>query len=350
MSESEVISSEPSSSESNKKNISWSVENEDILVNWCDTAQCYKWLHNKSHKKYSTKHAWYTIPAIILSTISGTASFAQKELPDTARAFAPIAIGTINIFIGILTTIQQYLKISELNEGHRVASISWDKYQRNIKIELARDPLERTDAKNFIKICRQEYDRLMETSPALDQDIINSFMSTFKGSENSSKRKLFDKLKKPDICDEIITVADTRHKWYEKPLEINASTNEDNQILQTIQDYQIELEEKKRILEEKEKNYDDQIAKQIEDDNNKKILKKNMQEKITIAVEQFKSETVKIEQYIDCFKKEYDRPPTKDEIREYFTEIQNEITSQTLYTFLEKYNDTDHIMNNSNNV
>ncbi len=109
------------------KKINWSIENEDILVNWCDTAQCYKWLHSKSHGKYSSKHAWYTIPAIILSTISGTASFAQEKLPVAMQPMAPVAIGSINIFIGILTTIQQYLKISELNEAHRVASIAWDK-------------------------------------------------------------------------------------------------------------------------------------------------------------------------------------------------------------------------------
>ena len=142
----------------------------------------------------------------------------------------------------------------------------------------------------------------------------------------------------------------TKSYILEKPLEINADTTEDNQILLTIQDYQRELEEKKRALEEKAKSYDEQIAKHIEDENSKKIVKQQMQERITVAVEQFKTETVKIENYIDCFKIEYNRPPTKDEIREYFTEIQKEITSQTLYTFLEKYNDTEHIKNNDNNV
>ena len=98
---------------SSAKHIKWSPENEKIMVEWCDIAQCYKWLNARAHSKYSYMHAWFTIPAITLSTISGTASFAQTSIPVEYQTFAPMVIGTLNIFIGILTTIQQYLKISE---------------------------------------------------------------------------------------------------------------------------------------------------------------------------------------------------------------------------------------------
>ena len=126
--------------------VEWSPENEMILVEWCDAAQCYKWLHSRSHVHYAKANAWFTIPAIVLSTISGTASFAQTSLPDEYKPLAPVAIGSLNIFIGILTTIQQYLKIAELNEAHRAMSIAWDKYARNIRIELSKAPDERSDA------------------------------------------------------------------------------------------------------------------------------------------------------------------------------------------------------------
>ena len=106
--------------------VHWSDENEKILVEWCDVAQCYKWLNARSHARLSYMHAWFTIPAIVLSTISGTASFAQTSLPIAYQVYSPMAIGGINIFIGILTTVGQYLKIAELNEAHRVSSIAWD--------------------------------------------------------------------------------------------------------------------------------------------------------------------------------------------------------------------------------
>ena len=140
-------------------NVEWSPDNEKIMIEWCDVAQCYKWLNYRSHGKLSTMHAWFTISAIVFSTISGTASFAQESFPDNIKSYAPAIIGSINIFIGILTTIQQYLKISELNEAHRVSAISWDKFARNIRIELAKKPAERDNAGHFLKLCRQEFDR-----------------------------------------------------------------------------------------------------------------------------------------------------------------------------------------------
>ena len=117
------------------------------------------------------------------------------------------------------------MKISELNEAHRVSSIAWDKFARNIRIELSKHPDERTDAKTFLKICRQEFDRLMETSPGISQDIITEFNSTFTGKEGSKKRKRFEQLRKPDICDTIVSANETRHKWYK---ELENAVDDDN--------------------------------------------------------------------------------------------------------------------------
>jgi hypothetical protein len=224
-----VIISKP-----NTKHIKWSAENELIMVEWCDIAQCYKWLHTRCHKKLAALHAWFTIPAIALSTVSGTASFAQTSLPTDAQLYAPMAIGTINIMIGISTTIQQYLKISELNELHRVSGLLWDKFSRNIRIELAKDPDERMDAGHFLKICRQEFDRLMETSPSIDQSVISEFNRTFRGKETEEQKeefmklqqRRFDELRKPDICDIIISSNESRHTWYKDPERIKKMNSE----------------------------------------------------------------------------------------------------------------------------
>lgn len=341
------------------KKINWSIENEDILVNWCDTAQCYKWLHAKSHGKYSSKHAWYTIPAIVLSTVSGTASFAQDKLPTNMQGLAPVAIGSINIFIGILTTVQQYLKISELNESHRVASIAWDKYQRNIKIELAKHPNERSDCKSFITHCRQEYDRLMETAPPLDDDIIKLFIYIFQGKEGTPRNDMFKKIKKPDICDEITTVADTRHKWFEME-EIIVHTDDDNDnnnnkgngaILQTIQNFQLELQAKQKALDLKEIEQKEKEEKQLKEFEQKKKRRQSMQEQVHGAMEHYKTEKKVIDEYIENFKKIYSRPPTKDEIEDFFVEENpDQVSEAVLFKYIGEYNDQEHIQDALNNV
>lgn len=288
----------------NNLKVEWSPENELIMVEWCDKAQCYKWLNTRAHNKYSYLHAWFTIPAIILSTISGTASFAQSNIPLAYQSYAPLLIGTINIFIGILTTIQQYLKISELNESHRVSAIAWDKFARNIKIELAKHPNERIDPKTFIKVCRQEFDRLMETSPDISENVIKEFKATFLGKVGSQKRINFDKLKKPDICDTIISVGETRHKWYLN-LDSDIVTEIDKDDL--IERQQSELADKQNklniLMEQNERK-----MQQHNEEMEMQYINKQKED------ENYNKDSLIIDKCINEFKNVYNRIPTKDEV------------------------------------
>ena len=65
----------------------WKKEEESILRQWADKAQCYQWMHAKCRKIYQKKNAWYTIPVIIISTVTGTANFAQDRFPDEYKEY-----------------------------------------------------------------------------------------------------------------------------------------------------------------------------------------------------------------------------------------------------------------------
>lgn len=316
-----------------KIKLEWSPENENILVEWCDYAQCYKWLNSRAHAKYSKWHAWFTIPAIIFSTISGTASFAQSSLPLEYQSYSPMIIGSINIIVGILTTIQQYLKISELNEAHRVSSIAWDKFARNIKIELAKHPDERIEAKIFIKVCRQEFDRLMETSPDIRESVIQEFNQKFIGKEGSKRQKKFELLKKPDIVDRIISVNETRHKWY-KELENRIEDDFDDQMAdnqdKVIKEQQELLEQKEEEIKAFTENSKNMLQRQLD---NMKTVKKE-----TEKVSSYKNKQIElIETYILSFQELYERKPLKDEI---LSNIEDNIDKDVLDDFILKYDDS----------
>ena len=190
----------------------WKSEHENILVEWADKAMCYRWLHGKSHQTYSKTNAWFTIPVIIMSTLTGTANFAQDRFPDDIKPLAQMSIGAVNIFAGILTTIAQFLKIGELNEAHRVSSIAWDKFYRNIKVELAKSRDERMHVGHMLKMSKEEFDRLMETSPSINENIIKEFNRTFPSKKtiptNKPSEDCFkNDIKRPEICDELISTA-----------------------------------------------------------------------------------------------------------------------------------------------
>lgn len=304
--------------------VEWSKENEAILIEWCDVAQCYKWLNLRAHAKFAYMHAWFTIPAITLSTITGTASFAQTSVPDPYRQYAPMLIGAINICIGILTTVQQYLKISELNEAHRVSMIAWDKFSRNIRIELAKKPDERDDAGHFLKLCRHEYDRLMETSPIIPDKIIEEFNIKFRGKEGSAKRRHFEKIKKPDICSTIISVSELMENMDEddgKDLQELA----DHKKNEMINEQTHKIEELQNFIEEQKKQKEEELANK-----QKKML--NESRKLEERVLKSKLAFEKINKYIVDFKDMYDREPIADEIKDN-VEVEEKYMTEFLSTY-----------------
>ena len=204
-----------------KRPVKWTKEHESLMIDWADKAMCYRWLHSKSNKCYNRLNTWFTIPVIVMSTLTGTANFAQEKFPEATKQYVPMLIGGVNIIAGIITTVQQFLKIGELNEAHRVASLSWDKFYRKIRIELAKSPDERLGISDFLKTCTEEFDRLMEISPNIDEKIIKDFYKTFQGklkTDNkgnpifNNKQLLFQNLKKPEICDSLETTANCVYK------------------------------------------------------------------------------------------------------------------------------------------
>ena len=188
--------------------VDWTPEHEQILIEWADKAMCYRWLHAKANAMFSSLNAWYTVPVIIISTLTGTANFAQERVPFAYQGYFSMIVGGFNILAGIITTIQQFLKITQLNEAHRVSSIAWDKFYRNIKIELAKHPSERIDVKQMIKMSKEEFDRLMETSPNVPEKIVYNFKNNF------INQNIFDKIVKPEICDILIPTIEHRNPWY----------------------------------------------------------------------------------------------------------------------------------------
>lgn len=219
----------------NDENNGWTKAHEDILTEWCDKANCYKWLHMKSAAKYKWLHNLYTIPVIIMSTLTGTANFAQEKLPDRYIFYAPIVIGCINIMAGIITTVQQFLHINELNEGHRVSTIAWDKFYRRLKIELSKNPNERQHIREFFITSSEEYDRLMESSPIIDKSILELFKATFEGSFTKSDVKLmFQELSKPEICDALVSVKKSIYKIPDEVLNNKKVKQITNELITTV--------------------------------------------------------------------------------------------------------------------
>jgi hypothetical protein len=173
----------------------WTKEQEKLMAEWADIAACYRWLHDRAEKKYYKLNLCISIPVIVLSTLTGAANFAVGSfIPagETAiKGYVSAGLGSVSIFAGILTTLGNFFQYAQKSESNRVASIAWGKFNRLLKVELAINPMDRIDAMDFLKICRQDLDRLIEQAPQIPDDIIVDFEKVFKTIPNLSF---------PDIC------------------------------------------------------------------------------------------------------------------------------------------------------
>lgn len=173
----------------------WKREEEDILKEWADKGQCYELMHAKCHEIYRRRNTWFVIPVIIISTLTGTANFAQDKIDINYRDYFVMTVGGLNIIAAIVTTVSQYLKISELNESYRAGSLSWGKFYRNIKTELAKHPLDRMAPSSMLKHYKEEYDRLIEIYPPIIPKVVLEF---------NRKMGAIPDLVKPEICDALL--------------------------------------------------------------------------------------------------------------------------------------------------
>ncbi len=257
----------------------WKEEEEKILREWADKAQCYEIMNTKSHEIYNFRNTLFVIPVIIISTITGTANFAQDRVPADKLNIFVMVVGAFNILAGIITTIGQYLKIAELNESYRVGALQWGKFYRNIKTELIKHPLDRMEPSSMLSMCKEEFDRLMEIYPTIPPRVINEFNSKFKDKSDISK---------PEICDVI-----------EPTPVFNMSSEERQEMIRQLTETELK-----------------------EDETTENIISGNEDNK---SVEEINNEiAIKVDKFKQTFYKINGRYPTEDELKDMLNAFVND--------------------------
>ena len=144
----------------------WNEYHENVLRQWGEASACYRYMHHRGFLLYKRLSLRFNLPVIVLSTVTGTANFAQTSFPESMQSTVPAIIGGMNLVAGLIATIMQFLKINELRENHRTAALAHGALSRNIRLQLSLPREERKkEGLKFVEECKAEYDRLIEQSP-----------------------------------------------------------------------------------------------------------------------------------------------------------------------------------------
>ena len=195
-----------------KNKLKWTEQVENIFISWADKAIVYKILHERAYKKNKLKNYAFTIPCVVLSTILASATFAlsgdSNTIPKEYATYAQYGLGGVNIFIGILQTLQNFFKYAQMSEAHDSVSKQWYKLYRVINTELNIARNKRRDADEFMKFARMEFDRLIELSPDIPDNIVKAFKDHYINDKSiignidnkNENSNIDDTLELPDIC------------------------------------------------------------------------------------------------------------------------------------------------------
>jgi hypothetical protein len=239
---------------------SWNDQHESILRQWGEASGCYRYMNHKAYLMYKSLSMRFTLPVIVLSTLTGTANFAQDQFPESMQGAVPSIIGGLNLVAGLIATIMQFLKINELMENHKTAALAYGLLSRNIRLTLALSRRERSsDGLDFVNTCKAEYDRLIEQSPAIPTSILNEFEKEYPLDNIFTKPEILNvraipKLKIANVTEQV-TRGGPFSKWGEL-VKSKSDYNEKTKLLEEMESEESEEEEEeedaKSVVSEEE--------------------------------------------------------------------------------------------------
>jgi hypothetical protein len=173
----------------------WNEDDELIIKEWADIAKSYIYMHDQSFRLYHKLWLCFMLPIIFISSISSIANFSQSSISPEYITLVSSTIGGFNIISALMTTVLQFLKITETKEGHRHASKMWHKFYRNIIVEISRSNTERTNKIKFFENYKHEYDTLIDLSPTIPKKYIKNFKESYSSLDNFNMPDIVGKIR-----------------------------------------------------------------------------------------------------------------------------------------------------------
>ena len=161
------------------ENISWTPLLEEYFKRSAEKAQCYAWLYNHAESIYSKRRTYIDLPVNIISGLVGFFSVGSDMMFNGETRLSSISLGIASLLVTIMNSTKSYFSWSQKAEGCKISSIHYGKLYRFIVVELGLPRGERMRANDFLKMVRDTYDRLAETSYALPPESIDAFKKRF---------------------------------------------------------------------------------------------------------------------------------------------------------------------------
>jgi hypothetical protein len=157
----------------------WTEEKEDTLKAYAEESECMYVAYTKEHLKYRNYGHYFTIPSIVISTVTGLLAFDSNFSSSTS---GPIVIGSLNIFVAIIGTVYKVLEYAELEAKFKFLAAEHLKLHSEIQAALLKAPKDRDNALEFVRKVENRRMQLIDNPPAVSDSVKNRFKQKYKNS------------------------------------------------------------------------------------------------------------------------------------------------------------------------
>jgi hypothetical protein len=158
----------------------WSKELESIARNIRNQANGYSWIYERTVSKAQRCENVLSILTGVLSAIIGTGGLVSTfEYEYGWIGIATAVIGFMNSVFSVLNATWNFGVIK--TEGV-ISQTDFSNLSHNITLQLALDPKDRIDGKEFITTIMKEIDDIILNAPTIDNDIKNQYIRRFKNN------------------------------------------------------------------------------------------------------------------------------------------------------------------------
>ncbi|WP_164485448.1 SLATT domain-containing protein [Pseudomonas chlororaphis] len=138
------------------------MDKSDFLRHWKFRVHRVQIAHYEAGRYYELRHFWIGTPAIILSSLVGTAVFAS--LSDTTNAgdfiWEKIAIGFISILSTVLISLQTFLNFSGKAEKHKSSGAKHAHLKHKIELLALIQPKSDEELKTALEEIENEWNKI----------------------------------------------------------------------------------------------------------------------------------------------------------------------------------------------
>lgn len=175
----------------------WTKKQNELVERWADTAIILQGLHFKAAKSFDFWDKVLGIPAVILSTITASATFSVSGSSDTTNM--QLATGGAMMLAAALGALQNFVRYGKVSEKHLYAAGIYANVRMDVDEQLAMDDRDRSNPRIFIHNLKSAFAKLSDSCPGIPDHIMRKYNIDAEPSSSSLKLNIVERLRRSSI-------------------------------------------------------------------------------------------------------------------------------------------------------